>query len=163
RPHAAAGALRHGAPYRARDPLRRPRRRRRVRGAHAHGVPRRPGVRARRGNRDRHGPRRHDHRLPRCARPRPDARPRRATPRARLSVSPTPILLVSAVFTVYSLAALPSVRFDYNRLHLQARGTESAIWEQRIVASRRSGFAALTTAESAADLRAKQAAFERLP
>src|SRR5207237_5765759 len=68
-----------------------------------------------------------------------------------------------AGFTVYSLAALPSVRFDYNRLHLQARGTESAIWEQRIVASRRSGFAALTTAESAADLRAKQAAFERLP
>ncbi|OLE64901.1 MAG: hypothetical protein AUG03_07375 [Acidobacteria bacterium 13_1_20CM_2_68_14] len=86
-----------------------------------------------------------------------DGRPARRPPRPRA------VLLVTAALTVASLAALPSVRFDYNRLHLQARGTESVIWEQKIMQSRRSGFAALTIADSLADLRAKQEAFGQLP
>src|SRR5262249_55930437 len=50
-----------------------------------------------------------------------------------------------------------------NRLHLQATDNESAAWERRIIESRRSGFAALTTADSMNELRAKHQAFERLP
>ncbi len=75
----------------------------------------------------------------------------------------TPILLAAAVLTAYSLSALPSVQFDYNRLNLQARGTESVIWERRIQESSGSGFAALATAGSLAELRERQGAFERLP
>ena len=53
----------------------------------------------------------------------------------RLLQRPTPILLVAGVLTVYSLTAMPAVRFDYNRLNLQARGTESVVWERRIMES----------------------------
>ena len=74
----------------------------------------------------------------------------------------TPVLAAATLLTVYSLAVLPSVRFDYNRLNLQARGTESVIWERKIMASGRSGFAALTTADSLAELLDKRSAFERL-
>jgi hopanoid biosynthesis associated RND transporter like protein HpnN len=76
---------------------------------------------------------------------------------------PGPILVVAAALTAYSLVALPTVRFDHDRLALQARGSESVVWERRIMQSRRSGFAALATADSLAELRDKQAAFERLP
>ncbi len=75
----------------------------------------------------------------------------------------TPILLTAALLTAGSLAAIPAVRFDYNRLNLQARGTESVTWERRIIQSRRSGFPALATADSLPELRAKQEAFARLP
>ncbi len=81
----------------------------------------------------------------------------------RLLRHPTVILLGAASLTAGSLGALPSVRFDYNRLNLQARGTESVTWERKIMESGRSGFAALATAESLPDLGAKQAAFEGLP
>ena len=81
----------------------------------------------------------------------------------RLAAHPLPILVASALLTGWSLWTLPSLRFDYNRLNLQARGTESVIWEQKIMASGRSGFAALTSAASIAELEAKRAAFERLP
>ncbi len=81
----------------------------------------------------------------------------------RLLRHPTVILVGAASLTAGSLGALPSVRFDYNRLNLQARGTESVTWERKIMESGRSGFAALATAESLPDLGAKQAAFERLP
>src|SRR5439155_1623655 len=53
------------------------------------------------------------------------------------------ILIVAAALTSGALLALPAVRFDYSRLNLQARGTESVIWERKIMESRRSGFAAL--------------------
>src|SRR5262245_22011476 len=75
----------------------------------------------------------------------------------------TPIFVGAAALTAYSLSALPSVRFDYNRLNLQARGTESVTWERKIMESGRSGFAALATADSLSELATKQAAFERLP
>jgi hypothetical protein len=73
-----------------------------------------------------------------------------------------PVIATAATLTVASLLAVPGVEFDYNRLNLQARDNESAIWERKIIESRRSGFAALTTAESVDELRLKQAAFEKL-
>lgn len=76
---------------------------------------------------------------------------------------PTPVVLLAGAVTLASLAALPSVRFDYNRLALQAKGAESVIWEHEIMKSRRSGFAALATADSLAELRAKRDAFAALP
>ena len=81
----------------------------------------------------------------------------------RLLRHPTPVLLVAGLVTAASLAAVPSVRFDYNRLALQAKGTESVTWEQEIMKSRRSGFAALATADSLEELRAKRDAFTALP
>lgn len=81
----------------------------------------------------------------------------------RLVQRPVPILVVAAALTAYSLAALPTVRLDYNRLNLQAPGTESVIWERKIMESARSGFPALASAGSLAELQSKQGAFERLP
>src|SRR5262249_7963791 len=69
---------------------------------------------------------------------------------------PTPILAVAAVLTAGSLLALPAVRFDYNRLNLQAKGTESVTWERKIVKSRRSGFAALASARTPDALKAQR-------
>ncbi|HTO13643.1 MAG TPA: MMPL family transporter [Candidatus Binatia bacterium] len=81
----------------------------------------------------------------------------------RLGRHPVPILVVAAALTGGALLALPAVRFDYNRLNLQAKGTESVIWERKIAESRRSGFAALASADSLAELKAKQDAFAALP
>src|SRR5262249_9804040 len=76
---------------------------------------------------------------------------------------PTPILVVAAGLTVGSLLALPAVRFDYHRLNRQAKGTESVIWERQIMKSRRSGFAALASARTLDELKAKRDAFAALP
>ena len=82
----------------------------------------------------------------------------------RLSQFPRTILVASGLVTAASLLALPYVSFDYNLLNLQAMGTESVIWERRILAnSGRSGFNGLASADTLEDLRQKQAAFERLP
>jgi len=55
------------------------------------------------------------------------------------------------------------MRFDYNLLKLQARGTESVDWEERILRSAgRSSFVALSTAGSLDELRERAAAFEGL-
>jgi len=49
-------------------------------------------------------------------------------------------------------------------LNLQARATESVAWERAIIATHdRSSYAALATARSLAELKAKRDAFERLP
>ena len=72
--------------------------------------------------------------------------------------------LLVLVPTAIALWAAPRVGFDYNLLNLQAPDAESVIWEKKIAAAAgRSGFAALATAGSVEELRAKQAAFERLP
>jgi hypothetical protein len=56
------------------------------------------------------------------------------------------------------------VTFDYNLLNLQAKGTESVVWERRILETAgRSGFAALTSAPSLDELRRKHTAFAKLP
>jgi uncharacterized protein len=82
----------------------------------------------------------------------------------RLAQSPRTVLAGAGLVTVLSLLALGSVSFDYNLLNLQAKGTESVVWERRVLAtSGRSGFAGLATAGSLEELRRKQAAFKRLP
>lgn len=73
-----------------------------------------------------------------------------------------PILGGAALLTAYSLWAVIGVGFDYNRLNLQAKGTESVIWETKILNSGRSAFPALASAGSLEELRAKQEAFRRL-
>jgi len=82
----------------------------------------------------------------------------------RLVTYPRTVLIGAGLLTAFSLWAVPRVGFDYNVLNLQAKGTESVAWERRILASTgRSGFNALSSASSLEDLRAKQAAFEKLP
>jgi len=102
-------------------------------------------------------------------------RPRGPVPRAielerirvpfieRLTRYPKTVVTAASVATVLSLLAFRGVYFDYNLLNLQAPGTESVIWEKRVLASGRSGYSALASAGSLAELRAKVAAFERTP
>ena len=80
----------------------------------------------------------------------------------RLTAYSHTILVVTGVVTVLSLVALSMVRFDYNRLNLQAKRTESAVWELKILASGRSAFPALASADGLDDLQAKRDAFMRL-
>src|SRR5207249_416671 len=70
---------------------------------------------------------------------------------------------LAGVAAALSVFALHGVRFDYNLLNLQARGTESVDWEERILrAAGRSSFVALSTAGSLDELRERAAAFEGL-
>ena len=104
------------------------------------------------------------------------ARPRNQAPRAhaiermhvpvldRVTSYPKTVLSVAGVATLASLWAVPYVGFDYNLLNLQAKGTESVLWEKRILATTgRSGFNGLASATSLEELRKKQEAFEKLP
>ena len=104
------------------------------------------------------------------------ARPRGTVPRAialesvhvplvdRLTAYPRTVLAGAAALAVASALALGGVEFDYNLLNLQAEGTESVDWEKKILAtSGRSGFAALSSADTLDELRRKQEAFRRLP
>ena len=82
----------------------------------------------------------------------------------RIAGHPRTVLAVAATLSAASLLALGWVRFDYNLLNLQAEGTESVVWEKKILAtSGRSGFAALSTADTLQELRRKQEAFRALP
>jgi uncharacterized protein len=104
------------------------------------------------------------------------ARPRNQAPRAhaiermhvpvldRVTSYPRTVLIAAGVATLASLWAVPYVGFDYNLLNLQAKGTESVLWEKRILATTgRSGFNGLASAPSLEELRKKQEAFEKLP
>ena len=83
---------------------------------------------------------------------------------SRVARRPTIVLAVAGVSTVLSMWGLRHVRFDYNLLNLQARGTESVVWERRILASaHRSGLSALASADSLDELRHKRDRFARLP
>ncbi len=82
---------------------------------------------------------------------------------ARITRHPRLVVGLAAGAAVLSLVALRGVRFDYNLLHLQARGTESVDWEERILRSAgRSSFVALSTAGSLDELRQRVGAFEAL-
>ena len=82
----------------------------------------------------------------------------------RLAAYPKSVLLFAAALTALSVWGLRAVQFDYNLLNLQARGTESVVWERRILATAgRSGFTALASADSLEELRRKSEAFGRLP
>lgn len=77
-----------------------------------------------------------------------------------LTRRPTAVLTGAGILTGFSLWSAGAVGFDYNLLHLQARGTESVIWERRIIETQtRSSFSALASARSLAELRRKQEAF----
>ena len=77
---------------------------------------------------------------------------------------PRTVLAIAVLLTIVSLAGIRYVHFDYNLLNLQAAGTESVVWERRILASAgRSGFAALASASSLEELRKKRDAFAKLP
>jgi uncharacterized protein len=74
------------------------------------------------------------------------------------------VLAIAGVATALSLWGMRSVHFDYNLLNLQAPGTESVVWERRILESaHRSGFAALASASSLEELRHKRDTFAKLP
>jgi hopanoid biosynthesis associated RND transporter like protein HpnN len=82
----------------------------------------------------------------------------------RLSHRPKTVLTVAGAFTLFSAWAVTTVGFDYNLLNLQAEGTESVIWEKKVLAKAgRSAFSGLATAGTLAELRKKHEAFERLP
>jgi len=75
-----------------------------------------------------------------------------------------PLLVLAALATAAGLLALPRVRFDYNLLNLQARGTESVVWEKRIIEnSELSSWKALASAPTLEEAGRKAAAFEALP
>ena len=77
---------------------------------------------------------------------------------------PKTILFTAALATALALVAGRGTAFDYNLLNLQARGTESVIWEKKILAKAgRSGFNGLATARTLDELREKHEAFARLP
>jgi predicted RND superfamily exporter protein len=68
------------------------------------------------------------------------------------------------VLTLIGLLVSPLPKFDYNLLHLQAKGTESVVWENRLLEeSDRSSWYALSTADSLAELQHKKAQFAALP
>src|SRR5215831_2535451 len=68
------------------------------------------------------------------------------------------------VLTLVGLLVSPLPKFDYNLLHLQAKGTESVAWENRLLEeSDRSSWYALSTADSLAELQRKKAQFAALP
>lgn len=82
----------------------------------------------------------------------------------RLTRYPKTVLAAAALLTSFSLWAVTTVGFDYNLLNLQAEGTESVIWEKKVLAkSGRSGFSGLSTATTLEELRRKHDAFEQLP
>src|SRR6185436_6694001 len=76
---------------------------------------------------------------------------------------PRSVLTVAAVLALLAVWGATRVKFDYNLLALQAKGTESVVWERRILdTAGRSGFAALASAQSLDELRAKVNAFSKL-
>ena len=76
---------------------------------------------------------------------------------------PKTVLAFAALITGLSLWGLMYVQFDYNLLNLQAHGTESVIWERRILSTAgRSAFTALASADSLDELRQKHAALRHL-
>jgi uncharacterized protein len=81
----------------------------------------------------------------------------------RVAGAPGAVLAVAVILSALSVFAMRHVSFDYNLLNLQAAGTESVVWEKRILAtSGRSGFAGLATAASLDELREKEEAFKKL-
>jgi uncharacterized protein len=77
-----------------------------------------------------------------------------------------PRLMLAGIggLTLIGVLVSPLPKFDYNLLHLQAKGTESVAWENRLLEeSDRSSWYALSTADSLAELRRKKAQFAALP
>jgi hopanoid biosynthesis associated RND transporter like protein HpnN len=76
---------------------------------------------------------------------------------------PRTVLTLAAIISLLAVWGALKVRFDYNLLNLQSKGTESVVWERRILETAgRSGFAALASATSLEELRKKHDAFAKL-
>jgi len=83
--------------------------------------------------------------------------------RSELGRFPRLTLAGLGVLTLIGLFVSPLPKFDYNLLHLQAKGTESVAWENRLLEeSDRSSWYALSTADSLAELHHKKAQFAAL-
>src|SRR5262245_1844019 len=83
---------------------------------------------------------------------------------SRLGRFPRLTLAGIGVLTLIGLLVSPLPKFDYNLLHLQAKGTESVVWENHLLEeSDRSSWYALSTADSLAELQRKKAQFAALP
>jgi hopanoid biosynthesis associated RND transporter like protein HpnN len=81
----------------------------------------------------------------------------------RIADYPKSVIAFAVVLTVVALWGLRGIGFDYNLLNLQAEGTESVVWEKRILETAgRSGFSALAVAGSLDELRLKQEQFSKL-
>src|SRR4029450_10107728 len=81
----------------------------------------------------------------------------------RLVSYPKTVLVMAAGLTLVSAWGLRYIEFDYNLLNLQAFGTESVVWEKRILATAGgSGFTAVASADSLDGLRQKSHAFRAL-
>jgi hopanoid biosynthesis associated RND transporter like protein HpnN len=77
---------------------------------------------------------------------------------------PRASLAASALFVGLSLWYIGRVGADFNLLHLQARGTESVLWEQKIFEStKQSPLFAELAADSLAEVTRKVAALKALP
>jgi hypothetical protein len=77
---------------------------------------------------------------------------------------PRATLLGLGLLTLASLLLLPKPQFDYNLLNLQAEGTESVLWEYRLLeAADRSSWYATSVATSLEELYRKKAQFAALP
>ena len=77
---------------------------------------------------------------------------------------PRTTLSVIGLLTTAGMVFLPTPRFDYNLLNLQAHGTESVVWEYRLLNdAKRSAWYALSVADSLDELYRKKTAFAALP
>lgn len=82
----------------------------------------------------------------------------------RVTLYPRPVLLAAGAMTALAVWGLRGVEFDYNLLDLQAKRTESVLWERKILErASRSGFVALSSADPVEELRRVEAAFRALP
>jgi hopanoid biosynthesis associated RND transporter like protein HpnN len=87
-----------------------------------------------------------------------------ATWLARITRCPKTIVAGALAMSAFAIWGAVHVGFSYNMLKLQAKGVESVLWEERILANAgRSGFAALATASSLEELKRKRDAFAALP
>jgi uncharacterized membrane protein YdfJ with MMPL/SSD domain len=69
-----------------------------------------------------------------------------------------------ALITLLGIVLLPRPQFDYNLLNLQAKNTESVIWEKRLHdGSGRSSWYGLSVVDSLDELRERKARFDALP
>ncbi|MDP3979804.1 MAG: MMPL family transporter [Chlamydiota bacterium] len=76
---------------------------------------------------------------------------------------PTVLGLGAILITLLALILSFDISFDYNILHLQARGTESVIWEKKLLKeSERSSWFALSVAPSQKVLKKRVKAFSQL-
>ena len=81
----------------------------------------------------------------------------------QIAAHPRVVLTLAGILALLAIWGATKVKFDYNLLNLQSKGTESVVWERRILETAgRSGFAALTSAGSLDELRRKHDAFAKL-